>query len=142
MSVFNATRVALENHLNTTPVATDEAPLPPIAWPNVPFTRQEGQAFLRVEFVPILRRPVTAGPTPEQRLSGQFFVTVFTPEDQGADAGMTLVDRILTRFNGSDAIIASSVIVRLEYSEPKLPLHDPPFFAIPVEIGWYAYNRI
>jgi len=131
----NAVRVALENHLNTTPSPA----LPAIAWPNVPYTRVTGTPYIRVEFIPVLRRPVVVGPDPEQRMSGLFYLTVFTPEDMGAHAGMTVVDRLLTRFNGSSAIIASSVIVRLTHSEAKMPLHDPPFYAIPVEIGWYAY---
>ncbi len=136
MSKINAIRVALENHLNTSSPA-----LPAIAWPNVPYTRVEGTPFIRAEFIPVLRRPVVVGPTPEQRTSGLFYLTVFTPEDRGAHAGMALADQLMARFNGSDAIVAANVIVRLEYSEAKMPLHDPPFFAIPVEIGWYAYSR-
>ena len=137
MSKLNAVRIALENHLATITGVT----LPSVAWPNVPFTRQEGMAYVHVDFVPILRRPVTAGPNPEQRRSGQFFMTIYTPEDQGASAGMLLAEALESRFNGSDAIVADDVIVRLEYSEAKRPLHDPPFFAIPVEVGWYCYNR-
>jgi hypothetical protein len=139
MSVTNDIRVALENHLATTP-ATPAPALPAIAWPNVPFTRVEGSPFIRAEFIPVTRRPVVAGPNPEQRISGLFYLTIFTPEDRGAAAGMALADKLLVRFNGSSAIVASNVIVRIEYSEVKMPLHDPPFFAIPVEIGWYAYK--
>jgi hypothetical protein len=136
MSKINAIRVALENHLNTTSPA-----LPAIAWPNVPYTRVEGTPYIKAKFIPVLRRPVVVGPTPEQRTSGLFYLTVFTPEDKGAHAGMALADRLMARFNGSDAIVAANVTVRIEYSEAKMPLHDPPFFAIPVEIGWYAYSR-
>jgi hypothetical protein len=135
MTVLNDIRVALESHL-----ADTYPPLPDIAWPNVPFTPTLGVPYLRTEFVPVLRRPVVIGPSPEQRLSGLYYVTVYTPEDRGAAAGMTLVDTLLARFNGSDAIVTTNVSVRLEYSEAKMPLHDPPFFAIPVEIGWYAYK--
>jgi hypothetical protein len=140
MSTLNSIRIALENHLNTT-AATPAPALPAIAWPNIPFTRVTGSPYIRVEFIPTLRRPVVAGPDPEQRLSGLFYLTVFTPEDQGANAGMAIADKLLARFNGSGAIVASSTIVRLAYSEVKMPLHDPPFYAIPVEIGWYAYSR-
>jgi hypothetical protein len=164
MSKLNAIRVALENHLATTPAFPSwflafgtwdasktwlDAPpwlvlppaLPAIAWPNVPFTPVTGTPYIRADFVPTLRRPVVAGPDPEQRLSGLFMLTVFTPEAQGAAAGMEIADKLLDRFNGSGAIIASTVTVRLEYSEARMPLHSPPFYAIPVEIGWYAYSR-
>ena len=136
MSVMNDIRIALENHL-----ATMVPPPPAVAWPNVPFTRQEGQTFLVIDFQPLVRRPSTVGTDPEQRVSGQFFITVYTPEAQGASEGMLLADALLIRFNGASAVIAPKVVVRLEYSEVKRALHDPPFFAIPVEIGWYAYSR-
>jgi hypothetical protein len=135
MSVYDKIRVALENHL-----ATMSPPLPAIAWPNVPFTPATGQSYLRAQFIPTARRPTVVGPTPEQRIQGLFAINIYTPEYQGASAGMVLADRIITRFNGSSSIVASSVTVRLEYSEATLPLHDPPFFVIPVQIGWYAYN--
>lgn len=138
MTKTNAIRVALENHL-----ATTSPPLGTIVWPNVPSniysTPAVGATYIRCEFAPLLRRPVTAGPDPDQRMSGMFYVTVFTPENEGAHAGMELADRILARFNGSESIVTPDVTVRLEYSEVKMPLHDPPFYVIPVEIGWYAY---
>lgn len=135
MSNTNAIRIALENHLNTsTPT------LPAIAWGNVPFTRAEGTPYIRAEFIPVARRPVVAGPDPEQRTNGLFYLTIFTPENKGANAGMVLADQLLARFNGSDAIVTDSVTVRIEYSEVKQPLHDPPFYAIPVEIGWYSHT--
>ena len=140
MSITNAVRVALENHLNTTP-STPAPALPAIAWPNVPYTPVKGTPYVRADFVPTLRRPAVVGPNPEQRMSGLYILTVFTPEYAGAAAGTTLADKLLTRFNGSSAILATGLIVRIEYSEARMPLHEPPFYAIPVEIGWYAYAR-
>lgn len=137
MTKLNSIRIALENHLAT----IGGAPLPAIAWPNVPFTRQEGVPYIAVEFLPVLRRPVTTGPNPEQRRSGLFYMTVYTPQSLGAEAGILLAERLETRFNGSEAIVVGQTIVRLEYSETKSPLHDPPFFAIPVEVSWFCYAR-
>lgn len=140
MTTLNDIRVALESHLAST--ATTPAPaLPAIAWPNVPYTPAPGTSYLRVEFIPALRRPVVAGPNPEQRFSGLFYLTIFTAEERGAAAGMALADKLLTRFNGSSSIVTTNAIVRLEYSEAKMPLHDPPFYAIPIEVGWYAYTN-
>lgn len=136
MSVLNDIRVALENHLATTPAPA----LPAIAWPNVPFVRTEGTPFIHVEFLPVTRRPAVVGPNPEHRISGLFYMTIYTPEDRGASSGMLLADRLVTRFNGSSAIVAPNVTVRLEYSEVKSPLHEPPFFVIPVETGWFAFK--
>jgi hypothetical protein len=140
MTTLNDIRVALESHLAST--AASPAPaLPAIAWPNVPYTPAPGTPYIRVEFIPALRRPVVAGPNPEQRFSGLFYLTIFTPEERGAATGTTLADKLLTRFNGSSSIVTTNAIVRLEYSEAKMPLHDPPFYAIPIEVGWYAYTN-
>ena len=137
MTVTNDIRVALENHLNTTPAPA----LPVIAWPNVPFTPTTGTPYIRAEYIPVARRPFVVGPDPEQRINGLFYLTVFVPENEGAATGTEIADRLVARFNGSDAIVSPNVTVRLEYSEVKQPLHSPPFFAIPVEIGWYAFKR-
>lgn len=134
MTKVNDIRIALENHL-----ATATPALPAVAWPNVPYVPTTGTPYLRATFMPVTRRPVVAGPDPEQRHTGLFMVNIYTPEDLGANAGMVYADQILTRFNGSDAIVAPTVIVRFEYSEAKLPLHEPPFYVIPVEISWYSY---
>jgi hypothetical protein len=135
MTTLNDIRVALESHL-----AALSTSMPEIAWPNVRFTPVTGTTYLRVEFIPVLRRPVVAGPDPEQRFSGLFYVTIYTPEEKGAAEGMGLADSLLSHFNGSGAIVTTNAVVRLEYSEAKMPLHDPPFYAIPIEIGWYAYT--
>lgn len=155
MTTLNDIRVALESHLadlsvygdwgiygtwnDDVPTTNEVSVLPPVAWPNVPYTPTPDSTYLRVEFIPVLRRPVVAGPRPEQRLSGLFYITIFTPEEKGAAAGMALADYLLAWFNGSSSIIKDNAIVRLEYSEAKMPLHDPPFYAIPVEVGWYSY---
>lgn len=135
MTATRAIRTVLETHLSTTPSPA----LPALAWPNVPYTPTVGTPYITVEFIPVLRRPVVVGPDPEQRHSGLFYLTVFTPESRGADAGLTIVDQLLTRFNGHTSITGATVNVSIEYSEAKMALHMPPFYAIPVEIGWYAY---
>lgn len=157
MSVYNDIRVALERHLSDTMLYAqwdegagawnDAAPtVPPasdlldIAWPGVPFAPLTGRSYLRVQFAPTARRPTVIGPDPEQRVQGLLFVDVFSPENRGALAGTSLADLIVRRFNGSSAIIAPNAVVRLEYSEARLPLHDPPFFVIPVEISWYSFK--
>lgn len=137
MSTTNAIRIALENHLQGMDSSSD--PLPPVAWPNVPFTPPENAVYLRAEFIPVLRRPVTVGAGPKQRHSGMFYVTVFSPERSGAAAAVEWVDLLQARFDASTSISAAAVTVRIDYAEAKQPLHTPPFFAIPVEIGWHAH---
>lgn len=135
---MNAIRVALEDYLNDTP-ATPAPALPAIAWPNVPFHRVTGTSFIRAELVPIQRRPVVIGPTPQHMVSGLFYLTIYTPEDKGADTGTALADKLLSRFDSSTVVTAAAVSIYLAYSEMRKPLHDPPFYVIPIEIGWYAH---
>lgn len=135
MTTINDIRVILESRLAGT------AGLPAVAWPNVPFTPTPETTYIRAEFIPVLRRPSVAGPNPEQRFSGLFYLTIYTPDERGAAAGMTLADTLLARFNGSESLVTTNGIVRIEYSEVKMPLHDPPFYAIPVEVGWYSFTN-
>lgn len=128
-----AIRTALEKHLADTPG------LPPVAWPNVPFTPSPGHSYIRAEFVPVTRRPIVMGPGPMHRAVGLFMLSVCTPERDGAGAGLALADVLLQRFNGSTTIQSPTVNVSIEYSEAKLPLHSPPFYVIPIQVGWYAY---
>lgn len=137
MTALDDIRVALENHLAT---MTYSPTLPPVAWPNVPFTPPANATHIRAIFMPVTRRPVVVGPDPEQRRSGVFMVTVYSPEETGAAECTRLAEAIEDRFNGSTAIVAADVTVRLDYSEAKRPLQSTPFFAIPVEIGWHAFT--
>lgn len=156
MSSFNDIRAALETRLADTPLYNpwdfdpswdDSAPavpsvsdVIPIAWPNAAFAPRPNVPYLTVQFVPTSRRAAVVGPDPEQRLVGLFFVNVYTPEMEGSGIGMTLADIIMARFDAASSLITPKIAVRIEYSEARLPLHDPPFFVIPVEIGWYAYK--
>lgn len=128
-----AVRTALEKHLADTPG------LPPVAWPNAAFSPLPGQAYIRAEFIPVTRRPIVMGPHPMQRMTGLFMITVFVPERDGAGTGLALADVLSQRFNGSTTIQSPQVNVCIEYSEVKLALHSSPFYAIPVQVGWYAY---
>jgi hypothetical protein len=132
---LSAIRTILESHLAATTPA-----LPAIAWPNVPFTPTVGTPYIAAEFIPVLRRPVVVGPTPEQRTSGMLYLTVCTPEARGAAAGYLVVDQLLSRFRGHISLSSGGITVSIEYSEAKMALHNQPFYVIPVEIGWYSYT--
>lgn len=136
MNGLDDIRIALENHLATMTYASG---LPSIAWPNVPFTRPENAAYIQVSFRPVTNRPSVIGPDPQRRRSGLFMVTVYTPEMQGAAEGAALAAAIESRFAGSTVVTGTNALVSIEYAEVKSPLHATPFFAIPVEIGWYAF---
>lgn len=134
MTTLNQIRIALENHLATMTPAP-----PPIAWPNVKFAPTLTTTHFVSHFIPVTRRPIAAGPSPEQMYEGLFVVNIRTPQGLGAAAGMGHVDALETRFNGSSAIVTADAVVRIDYGEAKGPLHDTPFYVIPFEIGWRSY---
>ena len=134
----NAIRAELEAYLAAT--STD---LPPIAFNNVPFDQTTdvdvNGIYIQAQFAPISRRAATRGPNPQYRHSGVFLVTVCTPQEIGAGAGLTIVDQLLDRFRVDTPILGVDVNVTIEYSEPETGYQRPPFFCQPVRIGWYCY---
>ena len=134
MTVTNAIRAELEKHLSTTTPA-----LPAIAWGNIKFDQTAVTQYIQTQFAPMMRRPATRGPDPQYRHSGVFLLTVCVEEETGAGAGLVLVDRLLGRFRVDTAILGVDVNVRIDYSEPEMPYQRPPFYCLPVRVGWYCY---
>lgn len=138
MTVTAKIRTVLENHLNTTPASPAPA-LPPVAYDNVPFSQAPNTSYVQAQFAPMSRRPAVRGPAPEHRHSGLFVLTICAPENQGPATATALVDKLLDRFNGSTSIQGVDVNVSIEYSEAEMGYHRPPFYCVPVRVGWYAY---
>ena len=134
MTVTNDIRAELEKHLSTTAPA-----LPAIAWGNVKFDQTAVTRYIEARFAPMSRRPAVRGPDPQYRHSGIFLLTVCVEEETGAGEGLTLVDRLLGRFRVDTAILGVDVNVRIDYSEPETPYQRPPFYCLPVRVGWYCY---
>lgn len=139
MPVTDNIRAALEGHL----LATTPA-LPPAAWTNTPFNQTDipggGDTYLQVQFAPVQRRPAVRGPDPQYRHSGLFLVTVCVPEDEGSGVAFQLADTLLDRFRVDSPIAGVDVNVSIEYSEPETGFHRPPFFCVPVRVGWFAFK--
>ena len=128
-------RLALQAHLVNTPAPA----LPTIDYDNVRFDQEPGVPYIQAQFAQLARRPAVRGPDPEHRYSGIFLLTVCTPENSGPTAGEEVADQLQERFNGASSIQGVDVNVSIEYSEAEMGYHRPPFYCIPVRVGWYCY---
>lgn len=134
MSIVNAIRQALDAHLAT---ATG---LPVVAFDNVGFEQVPRTSHIRVQFIPTSRRPANRGPNPQHRHQGLYIMTVCTEMDKGTGPALTAVDTLLTRFNGSSDVAGATINVSVDYSEAQGSFRDDPFYCIPVQVSWYAYE--
>lgn len=152
-------RAALETHLSNT------AGLPDIAYENVPYEPTTGQSFIRVAYMPTVRRPAVRGLNPQQEYRGIFSLNVYAPEGSGPGACEDIVESLINAFEATtdiyydnvndliltesegrlllesgDQILVDSVTrVSIDYAERDIGLTDAPWYLIPVTIGWYIY---
>ena len=153
-------RAALETHLSNTP------DLPDIAYENVPYEPTTGQSFLRVSYMPTLRRPAVRGLNPQQEYRGILAINVYAPEGVGPSSCEAIVEKLLNSFeattdifydnvndllltesegkllleSGDQILIDSVTRVSIDYAERDIGFTDAPWYLIPVNIGWYIYN--
>lgn len=127
-------RAALEGQLaNITDV-------PSIAYENVPFTPTTGESYLEVRYVPVTRRPTVRGLNPQQRYDGIFAINCYAPEGKGPAAADTLADNVMAAFEATTKLTHNNVTTSIEYAERQQGIVDSPWYFVPVNIGWYAYN--
>lgn len=153
-------RAALETHLSNI------SGLPDIAYENVPYEPTTGQSFIRVAYVPTLRRPAVRGRNPQQEYRGIFSLNVYAPEGSGPGACEDIVESLLDAFeattdihydnvndiiltesearllleSGNQILVDSVTRVSIDYAERDIGLTDAPWYLIPVSIGWYIYK--
>ena len=131
-------RAALETRLSNT------AGLPDIAYENVPYEPTTGQSFIRVAYMPTVRRPAVRGLNPQQEYRGIFSLNVYAPEGAGPGACEDIVETLLESFEATTDITyndgSEDYTVSIDYAERDIGLTDAPWYLIPVTIGWYIYN--
>ena len=120
------------------------AGLPGIAYENVPYEPTTGQSFLRVSYIPTLRRPAVRGLNPQQEYRGILAINVYAPEGSGPAACEEIVEKLLEGFEATTDITyndgSDNYTVCIDYAERDIGLTDAPWFLIPVNIGWFIYN--
>lgn len=134
MTVMNDIRQALDARLAAT------SGLPSVFFENVENEQVPTTSHIRVQFIPTSRRPANRGPSPQHRIQGLYVLTICTPVDEGSGLALDYVDSLLDRFNGSSDVAGVAITVSIEYSEAQSAFVDEPFYCVPIEIAWYAYE--
>jgi hypothetical protein len=131
-------RAALETHLSTI------SGLPDIAYENVPYEPTTGQSFIRVAYMPTVRRPAVRGLNPQQEYRGLFALNVYAPEGSGPAVCEDIVEKLLEGFEATTDITyndgSDDYAVCIDYAERSIGITDAPWYLIPVNIGWFIYN--
>lgn len=131
-------RAALETHLSTI------SGLPDIAYENVPYEPTTGQSFIRVAYMPTVRRPAVRGRNPQQEYRGLLALNVYAPEGSGPAVCEDLVEKLLEGFEATTDITyndgSDDYAVCIDYAERSIGITDAPWYLIPVNIGWFIYN--
>ena len=133
MSALGAIQAALESRLSTMTGVL------PIVFENTQYTPTAGVPYIATQFIPTLRRAAVMGPDPQKRYTGMFIMDVCYPELQGSGAARTFADLLMERFDAASRIEGVDVIVTIEYSEREQGFKRPPFYCIPVRVGWRCY---
>lgn len=134
-SVINDLRAVLDNRLSGT------SGLPDIVYDNVYYDRDNGTNFIEVQFRPTERRPAVRGLNPSHLYSGVYRLLVHTREDQGSGTAFDIADALIDRFESTTDITYNGNYVTIDFAEVSGAVYsDPPFFVVPVEIGWYSYT--
>ena len=114
--------------------------VPQIAYENVPYVPTTGTSYIKVDYLPTSRRPAVRGLNPQQRYDGIFAINCYAPEGNGPSAAETIAENVMTAFEATSSFTTNNVTVSIDYAEADQALVDSPWFLVPVNIGWYAYN--
>lgn len=165
MTTLNQIRIALENHLYTTVPAPPSIAWPNVAFERttgtsylrarfIPTSRRPYSAGVQPEqrfeglFMVDICTPEgeggAAGMGLADRLMARFPGSASIAYYETPPGDLLLEDGNTLLLKDGYAILQESAtppdaIIRLDYGEAKLPLHDPPFYVIPFEIGWHSF---
>jgi hypothetical protein len=133
MSALGAIQAALETRLANMPNA------PTRTFENVVFTPTPGVPYIQAQFIPTMRRAAVMGPDPQKQYTGLFIMDVCYPELMGSGAARNMADDLMEYFDAASRIAGVDVTITIEYSEREQGFKRPPFYCIPVRVGWRCY---
>lgn len=111
-----------------------------IAYENVSYAPTTGVSYIEVTYLPTSRRPAVRGLNPTQRYEGVFALQCYAPEGKGPAEAETIAENVMDAFEATTSLTLNNVTVSIDYAEVKQGFLDSPWFMVPVNIGWYAYN--
>jgi len=122
----------LQNALNARLAALPD--LPDVAWPNVPYTPQNGTEYLRPTLLPADNAPATLQWA--ETMTGIYQVDVFMPDAiKGPAAALTRAESIASHFRASTIDGLAIRAITVGTAQP-----DGAFYRVPVSVVYRAYE--
>lgn len=111
-----------------------------VAWENVPFTPESGEAWLRENFAPDRMAQTTLGSDGHNRLPGIYMIDVFTPVGRGWKDAENLAEAVLAAFPRGAVLTDTDtgVQVRVERSYRTAARQEPKWYHVPVTAEFRA----
>lgn len=110
----------------------------PVAWENVPYEPEEGQAYLRESFAPNRTREASLGTTGYNRVPGVYLVDVFTPVGRGVADGETIAAAVLAAYTRGSTLTNDGTAVTIERSYRAAARADGAWWHVPCTVEWRA----
>lgn len=133
MGVYSNIQIALDTKLASLSGS------PSIAWENVAYRPTAGTSFLRPQHVSLdaERQTISDRTT---KLTGTYHIDVFTEAEKGVGANNTLVDAIVSHFNGVETLTSSSTTLAITsvYRESKGLVNE--WYMASVRINYFVFN--
>jgi hypothetical protein len=127
---------AMFARLKTAPVTPT---MPPIAWPNKPFTPVVGSPYLRATMMPAEPLTIASFVQGENRYSGIMQVDVFVPDGDGTKRATTIADIVGNHFKRGLTVAAQTFSILIRRPPYMLsPYKDGAWWGIPVRVYYIA----
>jgi len=110
------------------------SPLPPVAWPNVPFTPETGTLWIRADILPADAQLETLQYSEEH--IGIYQVSVFAPLDKGTGAAMNQADSIADHFAAQRDLSG----LRIRSISVGQPIREESWLMVPVSIEYRVHH--
>ena len=121
--------------LNTLNTRLAQLPdLPPVAWPNVPFTPATGALWIRADILPADAQLETLQYSEEH--IGVYQVSVFAPLDKGTGAAMNQADAIADHFAAQRDLSG----LRIRSISVGQPIPEESWLNVPVSIEYRVHH--
>ena len=109
------------------------SPLPPVAWPNVPFTPSIGTLWLRADLLPADSALETIQGSEEH--VGVYQVSVFAPLGRGTGSAMVQADAVADHF-AADRDLSG---LRIRSISVGQPIREESWLVVPVSIEYRVH---
>lgn len=129
---FNDIEAALASRLNTM------TGLPPVAWPNIEYSRTKGTLYLHPVLIPNSTEQASLSDSGKDFAMGIYQIGVMIPAGKGRS---TIPDQIADHFKRGTFCVYNGISVRVRSVSVAPALQDGDWYMVPVSISYFAYTE-